>query len=94
MAAKDREPVQLWSNQLPTISQHTTMEFFARRTIGLAQDAEIPDLMKFWRSELTGPTIFANSAYTYIFLNRKFKFWFKDGHNLYTKNKVGAQIFF
>ena len=50
--------------------------------------------MKFWQSELTGPTIFANSAYTYIFLNRKLKFWFKDGHNLYTKNKVGAQIFF
>ena len=27
MAAKDREPVQLWSNQLPTISQRTTTDF-------------------------------------------------------------------
>ena len=34
MAEKDREPVQLWSNQLPTISQRTTMDFFARRTVG------------------------------------------------------------
>jgi len=34
MAEKDREPVQLWSNQLPTISQRTTTDFFARRTIG------------------------------------------------------------
>jgi hypothetical protein len=31
-------------------------------TIGLAQDAEIPDLMKFWQSGLTGPTIFVNSV--------------------------------
>jgi hypothetical protein len=31
-------------------------------TIGPAQDAEIPDLMKFWRSGPTGPTIFVNSV--------------------------------
>ena len=35
------------------------MDFFARRTVGPAQGAEIPDLMKFWQ---TGPTIFANSG--------------------------------
>ena len=28
MAEKEREPVQLWSNQLPTISQRTTTDFF------------------------------------------------------------------
>ena len=34
MATKDREPVQLWSNQLPTISQGTTTDFFAKQTVG------------------------------------------------------------
>ena len=34
MVANDREPVQLWCSQLPTISQCTTTDFFARRTFG------------------------------------------------------------
>jgi hypothetical protein len=38
MAAKDREPVQLWSNQLPTISQRTTMDFYVVSEKGLFTD--------------------------------------------------------
>ena len=66
-----------WNDAIIESALRLTTDFFARwsRTIGPAQDAEIPDLMKFWRSGPTGPTIFVNSV---LQLRSKSKDW-KEG---------------
>ena len=58
--------IQPITNYFPTHHNRLFRETNSR-TIRLAQDADIPDLMKFWRSGTTGLTIFTNSA-KYILL--------------------------